>query len=289
MPDRLLLIEDEDVVRAAIAQWLDRAGYQVDQATSGEEALERLTEGQYDLLLVDIDLPGIDGLDCLRTVVDSGSHAAALVISGYGSLDRVVQSMHLGAQRFLSKPFTPQDLLEAVQDILQRRGREREAHRRNAFRPMMEMSHGMMVAAQAPEIWDSYLESLLLATEADEGALYLRQGDDLVLLRSLGFLRGTPACSDDVTPQLEALLKQDGGSLEARAQVPSWPELRPISDQLAEIPHQVCLSSQVGGRVNGLVLVGHRQDARRFSPSDLDYLWITADRLGNLLAYLFGE
>ena len=289
MPGRLLLIEGEDLVRVAIAQWLHRAGYQVDQATSGEEALERLAEGQYDLLLVDLNLPGIDGLDCLREAARCDSHAAALVISGYGSMDRVVESMHLGAQGFLSKPFTPDDLLEAVKDTLERRFREREANRRDAYRPVMELSHGMMGVTEAPETWDSYLESLLSATEADEAALYLRRGDKLVLLRSRGFLQATPECSDDAIPRLETLLKQEGSSPAARAQVLSWPELDPVRDRPPVTTKRMCLSSQVGGRVNGLILVGCRQDTAGFSPSDLDYLWITADRLGNLLAYLFPE
>ena len=289
MPDRLLLIEDEDLVRVVIAQWLGRAGYQVDQAASGEEALERLTQGEYDLLLVDLNLPGIDGMDCLREAALSDSHATALVISGYGSMDRVVESMHLGAQGFLSKPFTPHELLEAVKDTLERRVRAREAHRRDAYQPMMEMSHGMMEATEATELWDSYLENLLSATQADEAALYLLQRDKLVLLRSRGFLQAAPECSGDAIPRLEALLRQEGSSVATRAQVLSWPELDPILDGPPVTTGRICLSYQVMGGVNGLVLVGRRLGARAFSPSELDYLWITADRLGHLLGYLFDE
>jgi len=146
-----------------------------------------------------------------------------------------------------------------------------------------------MEATQAPEIWDTYLQNPLSTTQADEAAIYLRQGAKLVLLRSRGFLQATPECSDDAIPRLEGLLRQEGGSVAARAQAISWPELDPVPDRPPATTARMCFSSQVMGEVNGLLLVGRRLGAPDFSPSELDYMWITADRLGNLLGYLFGE
>ena len=104
---RLLLVEDEDVVRSAMAEWLGRAGYSADDVGSGEEALERLKQREYDLLLVNVKLPGMDGLEFLRLARQQNHRSGALVITGYGSADSVIESIDVGAEGFMMKPSAP--------------------------------------------------------------------------------------------------------------------------------------------------------------------------------------
>ena len=136
----LLLVEDEDIVRQAIVRELTRVGYQVDDVNSGEEALDRLQDREYDLLMVDLVLPGIDGLEFLRERGELNHTAGALIITSYGTTGNAVESMHAGAQGFLMKPFSSGQLIQAVQNVLAMRRLERETWHLSAYQPLIEIS-----------------------------------------------------------------------------------------------------------------------------------------------------
>lgn len=95
--ESLLVIENERVIRVAMSRWLGEASYRVESVESGKEALDKLTASQYDLLLVDLRLPRMDGLQFLKEAREMNSRAGAVMITGYGSMGRVVKCMDEGA------------------------------------------------------------------------------------------------------------------------------------------------------------------------------------------------
>ena len=101
---QLLLVEDEDLERRALAHVLARAGYAVEEAATAEEGLRLLHHYQYDLLLVDLALPGMDGLEFLAEANSTPNMPGALIITGYGSLENASRAMELGAGSLLTKP-----------------------------------------------------------------------------------------------------------------------------------------------------------------------------------------
>jgi two-component system response regulator FlrC len=107
----ILVVDDEPAMRAALAAVLGRGGFAVELATTGEDGLARLEQGGIDLLVTDLRLPGIGGLDLLRAARQGAGELRTIVITAHGTVEDAVAAMKLGAFDFLTKPFSPSDLL----------------------------------------------------------------------------------------------------------------------------------------------------------------------------------
>jgi heterodisulfide reductase subunit A len=124
---RILVVDDETIVRDSLKDWLEDDGFSVDTASSGEEALERLGQEGFDLLLVDIKMPGMDGVEVLRRAKESVPEMPVIMITAYATVDTAVEAMKVGALDYLIKPFDPEKLVPMVEAVYQdRRGPGRE-------------------------------------------------------------------------------------------------------------------------------------------------------------------
>ena len=107
---KILIVDDELILRESLSRWLERDGHRVETAASGEEALDRFKETRYDILLVDIKMEGISGLEVLRHVKESDPDVAVVMITAYGSISTAIEAMKNGASDYLLKPFDPNEL-----------------------------------------------------------------------------------------------------------------------------------------------------------------------------------
>ena len=120
-PVHLLLVEDEDPLREALAERLAELGYQVDQAETGERALEQLSEFAYDVLVTDMRLPGIDGGRLLEEARGRYPDIISIVITGYGTVKDAVEAIKRGASDFVTKPFQFDELQHALNAAFEQR------------------------------------------------------------------------------------------------------------------------------------------------------------------------
>lgn len=111
---RVLIIDDEKNIRLTITRSLSTELYHVDQAVSAEEALERLTLLPYDLVLLDIMLPGMSGMDLIKQLRDLSIEARIVVISAHGTIETAVGFLKEGALDFIEKPFSPDEIRHVV-------------------------------------------------------------------------------------------------------------------------------------------------------------------------------
>lgn len=116
--NKILIVDDEEVMRDSLLQVLSREKYVLECAESGSTALESLAEKNFDLVILDLRMPGMDGLQLLDEIRRKHPGIAAIVITGYATLDNAVTSMKKGACDFLPKPFTPESIRNAVRNIL---------------------------------------------------------------------------------------------------------------------------------------------------------------------------
>ncbi|MBW1913075.1 MAG: response regulator, partial [Deltaproteobacteria bacterium] len=90
---KILVVDDELIMRESLAGWLERDGHYVEKVNSGEEALERFKEVRFDILLVDIKMEGISGIDVLKQVKESDPDVAVVMITAYGSISTAIDAM----------------------------------------------------------------------------------------------------------------------------------------------------------------------------------------------------
>jgi DNA-binding NtrC family response regulator len=135
----ILVVDDEQPMREACREALSSEGFLLAEAATGRSALELLARQEFDLLLLDLKMPQVDGMQILRALREQSPGTATVVITGYASIDTAVEAMKLGAADFLPKPFTPEVLRLTVRRVL---NGERMARENQLLRSQLEECRG---------------------------------------------------------------------------------------------------------------------------------------------------
>jgi len=117
-PGKILVIDDEEVVGKSCARILEPAGYQVEYETSPKKGLEKIESGAYDLVLLDLRMPEMDGIEVLKKIKEKRPETEVVIITAFSSVDTAVETLKLGAKDYVPKPFTPEELQEVVKTAL---------------------------------------------------------------------------------------------------------------------------------------------------------------------------
>ena len=121
MSERILVVDDEEIVLRSCVRALAAPDRAIDTAQTGSDALARVDGGHYDVLVLDIMMPGIDGMQVLQRVKEAHPDIEVVMVTGLSQIDTAVRSMKLGAFDYLPKPFDPDELKLVVERALQRR------------------------------------------------------------------------------------------------------------------------------------------------------------------------
>ena len=120
--DTVLIVDDEKSIRLMLAETLGAIGLGTEEAADGEEALSKLKDRKFSLVMLDLRLPGMDGMEVLRQVRKTRPDIPVMVITAYGTVGLAVEAMGLGAIDFVQKPFVPEEVRQAVTRALRRWG-----------------------------------------------------------------------------------------------------------------------------------------------------------------------
>lgn len=123
---RILVIDDEAGIRESLEVLLNLEGFSVEMAVDGEQGLHKIDSGNYDLLLLDLSLPGQSGMELLPQIKERQPELPVIMITAYGTVDNVVEAMHAGADNFVQKPWDNEKLLADMRALLARRKAEEE-------------------------------------------------------------------------------------------------------------------------------------------------------------------
>ncbi len=118
---KILVVDDELPVCRSMASVLTDRNYAVDTALSGEEALQKDSRNHYDVIITDLMMPGISGMDLLKTISEKSPETMIIMVTGYPSIKSAVESVKLGAFDYIPKPFTPSELRSLVSRALSRK------------------------------------------------------------------------------------------------------------------------------------------------------------------------
>ncbi len=123
---RILIVDDEEVVRESLSGWLEKDGYSLGSSPDGASALKAVEEGDWSILVVDLKMPGIDGLAVLQKVKEKHPEIAIVIMTAYATVDTAVRAMKLGAYDYIVKPFDPEELSLMIQKIVGQQALVRE-------------------------------------------------------------------------------------------------------------------------------------------------------------------
>jgi DNA-binding response OmpR family regulator len=178
MPESILVVDDEQNLRHTLAFILKRAGYFVTTAENAEEALNTLKVGTFNLLILDLKMPDVDGLSLLKLIRQNHPKLPVFILTAYGSLDSAIDALRLEARDYLLKPIDPAQLLQRIENILH----EEESNQRR--KDILDKMQNLMTELDsiAGKTSGSAAERSLL--DSIETARYLRRGIFFVDLKA---------------------------------------------------------------------------------------------------------
>ncbi|MCL4486562.1 MAG: response regulator [Chloroflexi bacterium] len=175
--EHILVLEDHAELREQTRQILSGAGYEVQVASTGAEAVAAARETAFDLLMADIYLPGMSGIDAFKEIRKTRPDVAGIVVTGYSTWETAMDALHVGFVGFIVKPFVPEQLVAAVVNALEQEKLRRENARLRALVPLYELSRAFMGTLELKDVLDQIIATALQETKAEAVSLMLFDED----------------------------------------------------------------------------------------------------------------
>ena len=173
---RVLIVDDEENIRLVLKTLLKRQGYEVETAETGEAALELVESFGPDVVLTDVRMPQMTGLDLLNTLRAKGSEATVIVMSAYGSTDQALEALKAGAYDYLQKPFKPDEVVLMLRKAEERerlrrenRALRQEIRKEHQFEEILAKSDAMMSVFKTINKIAKYKTTVLITGESGTG------------------------------------------------------------------------------------------------------------------------
>ncbi|MGM0453168.1 MAG: sigma-54-dependent transcriptional regulator [Thermodesulfobacteriota bacterium] len=185
-PPRILIVDDEANMRHMMAALLSDAGYRVDTAEDGRQALEKVAEESFAYIFCDIKMPEMDGMTFMKQAGDHLAATEVIMMSAYGTIDTAVAAMKLGAYDYISKPFKPDEVLLTLEKAREReklksensalKQRLREIEQSESFGGMVAKSSAMQTIFKVAEKVAQYDTTVLITGESGTGKELVARG-----------------------------------------------------------------------------------------------------------------
>jgi DNA-binding NtrC family response regulator len=120
---KILVIDDEDIVRISCSRTLVPEGYELKMARNGSEGIKALEEESFDLVLTDLKMPHMDGIEVLGAIKERWPQTEVVIVTGYQTVETAVRAIKLGAFDYIEKPFTPDTLIATVSNVFKAKNR----------------------------------------------------------------------------------------------------------------------------------------------------------------------
>ena len=165
---RILIVDDEAIVRDSLGDWFRQEGYAVDVADSARSALEKLTRETWDIFLLDIRMPGTDGLELQRKLMEVQPEATVIIMTAYASVETAVEAMKQGAYDYIIKPFDPDDLEHTIRNAVERKKLVSENHQLKTKIEELNLLHEIVGTSSATK---RVLEQVAMVSASDTTVL----------------------------------------------------------------------------------------------------------------------
>ncbi|MEZ4399430.1 MAG: response regulator [Kofleriaceae bacterium] len=205
---RLLVVDDEKVIREILAEFLQLEGYQVTTCEDGAKALAELRLRPYDLVISDLKMPRVSGLQLLEKIAEEGINVLTVIMTGYGTVETAIEAMKRGAYDYVLKPFKVEEVIHVVQRALYRQQLQAENIRLREALTIYQVSEALATSLDLDHILDTILRAAVRETGADVGTMHLRDGVTGEYQERLTRLGDSPAIERAPTPSFAALTER---------------------------------------------------------------------------------
>ncbi len=161
---KILIVDDELSVRKSLEEWFLEDGFAVETAEDGNAALEKMHAGPYDIIIVDLKMPGMDGITLQKRVREIDPNAAIVILTAYASVETAVEALKLGAFDYVTKPVDPDELSNLVRNALRQKELEEENVRLKE--KVSELAPATPIIGDSPEM-RHVLEMVRTVAETD--------------------------------------------------------------------------------------------------------------------------
>ncbi len=171
--EKVFVVDDEEHIRQLCLEILGGKGYHTEVCADPRDAIERLRRSKYDLLLVDIKMPQMNGFELLGLVKEISHDITVVIITGYATIENAINSLKLGAHGFVLKPFTSHELIQAVDDALVRNRVLKENIRLKLLIPLFEINKDLLSETNVQKLLGHIVEVVNRETGSDTVSLML--------------------------------------------------------------------------------------------------------------------
>ena len=137
---KILVVDDDKNIRRTVTMALESLDYFIQTAFDGKDAMVQLAHHNYDLIITDLKMPGMNGMELLEEAIAKYPQIQIILISAHGTVDNAVEAMKLGAVDFLQKPFTPKELRKIVTSVLEQDDSDSESEYKKTFKSAMKLA-----------------------------------------------------------------------------------------------------------------------------------------------------
>lgn len=169
----VLVADDEPEILDLCVRVLETQGYKVWGATQGREAVSLGRQHEFDLLLTDIHMPDITGLDVAQAMKQANPEITCVTMTGFGTMDTAIEALKLGVDEFIIKPFGPDELVMAVSKALEKKRLQRDNARLSALIPLFELNETLMTTVEVNDLLHHVVHVARQETAADRASLFL--------------------------------------------------------------------------------------------------------------------
>ena len=209
MVAKILIVDDEKSIRVSLKDILELENYTVDVASRGEDALEMLNEDEFDLILLDLKMPGVNGVEVMHQATQLYPSTKVIVLTGHGSLESAIEAIRHGAEDYMLKPFKTEEILDSISRSLSEKV---ERQRKELLieqlassleqlkdvegittpelprRRVVNLPGGIMVDLERREIWRGNTRSHLTPTEGKLFSVFLENRGRVMTHEEIVFL-----------------------------------------------------------------------------------------------------
>lgn len=285
--EKIIIVDDEPDVLDLCKRILDVKGYKIRTAHSGQEVIDLAQREQFDLLLTDIRMPGMSGLEVAQAVKQFSPYIICVTMTGFSTMDMAIEALKLGVDEFVLKPFSPQELTATVAKALEKERLRKENFRLRSLIPLFELNKTLMGTVEVEELLQRLLSIAKAETKADLAQVYAVEQANLI--SQYDSVQDTEATKEQqrISTQLAQLIITTNQQVNLNLQS-ATPEQISALEKL-NVQDLIVTPLKSKEATLGALILGRTDN--NFAPSDSDFLSVLASQASIALenAKLFAE